>query len=97
MVADTIALIYDTGVPAVLSTVIILLYLVMKLCGWLVDNFHAIPDKAEGQKIMSTPGRNQDTQGATKRSQSSEESKSTDTRHKAFPTVDGIRVRTTTA
>ena len=49
MVADSNALIRDVGVTAVLSTVITLLYIVIKLCGWLTDNFHAVPDKTEGQ------------------------------------------------
>ena len=69
----------------------------IKLCGWLVDNFHAVPDKTKGPKTMPMADRNQDTQGTAKRSQSSEESESTDTGHKTFTTGNGIRVPTTTA
>ena len=46
---------------------------------------------------MPTTDRNQDTQGTTKRSQSSEEGELADTRYKTFSTGNGIRVRTTTA
>ena len=85
MVANTIALIRDTRVPAVLSTVITVLYFVFKLFGWLADSFHAIPDKTKGQQIMPTADRNKGAQGATKGSQSREESKSRDTKHQTFP------------
>ena len=81
MVTDSFALICDTGLPAVLSTVITIFYFVIKLGSWLVDSFHAIPDKTQGLKVTPTADRNQDIQGTTKRNQSETESKSTDNGH----------------
>ena len=94
MVTDSFALICDARLPAVLSTVITLLYFVIKLGSWLVDSFHAIPDKTQGPKVMPTTDRNQDTQGTTKRSQSDTETKLTDSGHQEFSTDNGLRVRT---
>ena len=62
MVANTIAVIHDARFLVVLSTIRTVLFFVLKLFKWLADNFHAIPDKTEGQQIMPVAYRNPSSQ-----------------------------------
>ena len=72
MATDTITLICDARLPTVLSTVIMVLYFIFKVLGWLKDNFHAIPNKIEGQQVMPTSSQNKNSQATDQGNQSGE-------------------------
>lgn len=77
-----------------MSTVITICYFLVKLCIWLADSFHAIPDKTKRPQVTAASDRDQDTQTTTKGSQSDTESQSTDSGHQTITTDNGLRVRT---
>ena len=96
MITDSIAVICDARVLAVLSTIITLFYLVIKFGSWLADSFHVLPNKTQGPKGTPVADRNQDTQSTTTRNQCGTESQLTDTGHQTLQNDNGLRVRTAT-
>ena len=68
IVTNSFAFLHDAGLPAVVSTVITLCYLLLKIGTWLADIFYAIPNQTKMTQITTARSRSRYTKNNKKKS-----------------------------
>ena len=93
MVSNLVAFFCDAGVPAVISTIITVCYLLIKFFTWCTDNFYAIPDLAKRSETTTASDKDSDSEATAQRNQDDTEGQSADHGHQTITTDHGLRLR----